>query len=95
MTATHSAPPSGRADHGNDHDGDRQTFELYGRRITHINNRDVQQLLAAVERAEVEEDGGIQQRVGRRAHDPVGELRGKIQLDLGDERLLFVGLLRP
>ena len=25
----------------------RQTFELYGHRITHINNRDVQQLLAA------------------------------------------------
>lgn len=46
MTTTHSAPPSGRA-HGSDHDGDRQTFELYGRRITHINNRDVQQLLAA------------------------------------------------
>lgn len=47
MTSTHSAPPRGRADHGSDHDGDRQTFELYGRRITHINNRDVQQLLAA------------------------------------------------
>ena len=47
MTTTHSAPPSGRADHGSDHDGDRQTFELYGHRITHINNRDVQQLLAA------------------------------------------------
>ena len=47
MTTTHSASPSGRADHGSDHDGDRQTFELYGHRITHINNRDVQQLLAA------------------------------------------------
>lgn len=46
MTTTHSGSPSGRA-HGSDHDGDRQTFELYGRRITHINNRDVQQLLAA------------------------------------------------
>jgi hypothetical protein len=47
MTSTHSAPPRGRADHGSDHDGDRQTFELYGRRIIHINNREVQQLLAA------------------------------------------------
>lgn len=51
MTATHSAPPSGRADHASDHDRDRdrdrQTFELYGHRITHTNNPDVQQLLAA------------------------------------------------
>ncbi|MEV5003926.1 DUF1173 domain-containing protein [Nocardioides sp. LML1-1-1.1] len=47
MTTTHSAPPTSRADHSNDHSGDRQTFELYGRRITHTNNPDVQQLLAA------------------------------------------------
>ena len=45
MTTTHSAPAPGRDDH--DHDRDRQTFELYGRRITHINNPDVQQMLAA------------------------------------------------
>ena len=47
MTTTHTAPAPARADHASDHDRDRQTFELYGRRITHINNRDVQQLLAA------------------------------------------------
>ena len=56
MTTTPtSAPPSGRADpnsahssgNNRDHAGDRQTFELYGHRITHTNHPDVQQLLAA------------------------------------------------
>jgi len=47
MTTTHSAPAPARADHASDHDRDRQTFELYGRRITHTNHPDVQQLLAA------------------------------------------------
>jgi len=46
-TTTHSAPAPARADHESDHDRDRQTFELYGRRITHTNHPDVQQLLAA------------------------------------------------
>lgn len=47
MTTTHSAPAPARADHASDHDRDRQTFELYSRRITHTNHPDVQQLLAA------------------------------------------------
>jgi hypothetical protein len=47
MTTTHTAPAPARADHASDHDRDRQTFELYGRRITHPNHPDVQQLLAA------------------------------------------------
>ena len=53
MTTTPaSAPATGRGDPHDPHDlhdhvGDRQTFELYGRRITHTNNADVQQLLAA------------------------------------------------
>jgi len=47
MTATHSAPVSARAEHPSEHAGDRQTFELYGHRITHTNNADAQQLLAA------------------------------------------------
>lgn len=47
MTTTHNAPAPARADHASDHDRDRQTFELYGRRITHTNHPDVQQLLAA------------------------------------------------
>lgn len=47
MTVTHSAPASARAEHTSEHAGDRQTFELYGHRITHINNPDAQQLLAA------------------------------------------------
>jgi hypothetical protein len=47
MTTTPtSAPPTGRGDPTRDHAGDRQTFELYGHRITHTNNPDVQQLLA-------------------------------------------------
>ena len=48
MTSTHSPNPgqTNGAD-GGEHAGDRQTFELYGRRITHTNNPDVQQLLAA------------------------------------------------
>ncbi|EON25005.1 hypothetical protein CF8_0904 [Nocardioides sp. CF8] len=33
--------------HTSEQAGDRQTFELYGHRITHTNNADVQQLLAA------------------------------------------------
>ena len=45
MTTTHSAPAPSRQDHASHHD--RQTFELYGRRITHTNHPDVQQLLAA------------------------------------------------
>jgi hypothetical protein len=47
MTTTQSAPAPGRADHTSEHAGARQTFELYGRRIAHTNNSDVQQLLAA------------------------------------------------
>jgi hypothetical protein len=47
MTTTHSTPPASRPDHSSDPPGDRQTFELYGHRITHTNNSDVQQLLAA------------------------------------------------
>ena len=46
MTTTQSPAP-GRADPTGEHAGDRQTFELYGHRITHTNNPDVQQLLAA------------------------------------------------
>jgi hypothetical protein len=47
MTTTQSTPASDRADHASEHAGDRQTFELYGRRIINTNNSDVQQLLAA------------------------------------------------
>jgi len=48
MTTTPtSTPATGRGDPTRDHAGDRQTFELYGHRITHTNNPDVQQLLAA------------------------------------------------
>jgi hypothetical protein len=51
MTTTQSAPAPGRAEPTNgrasEHAGDRQTFELYGRRITNTNKSDVQQLLAA------------------------------------------------
>lgn len=46
MTTTQSPAP-GRADPTSEHSGDRQTFELYGHRITHTNNPDVQQLLSA------------------------------------------------
>lgn len=47
MTTTHSASAPAQAEHTSEHGGDRQTFELYGQRITHINNADAQQLLAA------------------------------------------------
>jgi hypothetical protein len=47
MTTTHSPTPGTTGAGGGEHAGDRQTFELYGRRITHTNNPDVQQLLAA------------------------------------------------
>jgi hypothetical protein len=48
MTTTPtSTPATGRGDPTSDPAGDRQTFELYGHRITHTNNSDVQQLLAA------------------------------------------------
>lgn len=47
MTTTHSPTPGTTHAGGGEHAGDRQTFELYGRRITHTNNPDVQQLLAA------------------------------------------------
>jgi len=47
MTTTHSPTPGKTGATGGEHAGDRQTFELYGRRITHTNNPDVQQLLAA------------------------------------------------
>ena len=46
MTTT-QGPSPGRSDPTSEHPGDRQTFELYGRPITHTNNPDVQQLLAA------------------------------------------------
>ena len=47
MTTTPaSALATGRGD-PHENGGDRQTFELYGRRITHTNNADVQQVLAA------------------------------------------------
>ena len=47
MTTTPTnAQATGRGD-PNDHGSDRQTFELYGRRITHTTNPEVQQLLAA------------------------------------------------
>ncbi len=47
MTSTPTnATATGRGD-PSDHAGDRQTFELYGRRFTHTNHPDVQQLLAA------------------------------------------------
>jgi hypothetical protein len=46
MTTTQSPAPR-RADPTGEHAVDRQTFELYGHRITHTNNPDVQQLLAA------------------------------------------------
>jgi excisionase family DNA binding protein len=47
MTTTPTnAPATGRGD-PSDPAGDRQTFELYGRRFTHTNSPDVQQLLAA------------------------------------------------
>lgn len=46
MTTTQSPAP-GRADPTGEHAGHRQTFELYGHRITHTNNPDVQQILAA------------------------------------------------
>ncbi len=46
MTTTQSPAP-GRADPTGEHACDRQTFELYGHRITHINSPDGQQLLAA------------------------------------------------
>lgn len=46
MTTTPTtSPATGRGDPAH-HDGDRQTFELYGRRITHTNNPEAQQLLA-------------------------------------------------
>ena len=47
MTTTHSPTPGTTHAGGGEHAGDRQTFELYGRRITRTNNPDVQQLLAA------------------------------------------------
>ena len=47
MTTTPaSALATGRGD-PHENGGDRQTFEPYGRRITHTNNADVQQVLAA------------------------------------------------
>lgn len=47
MTTTPtSSPATGRGDPDR-HDHDRQTFELYGRRITHTSAPEVQQLLAA------------------------------------------------
>ena len=46
MTTTHDSRDTSRA-LTSDHAGDRQTLELYGHRITHTNNPDVQQLLAA------------------------------------------------
>ncbi|MCB0905793.1 MAG: DUF1173 domain-containing protein [Nocardioidaceae bacterium] len=46
MTTTPtSSPATGRGD-SQHHNGDRQTFELYGRRLTHTNNPEAQQLLA-------------------------------------------------
>jgi len=47
MTTTHSASAPAQAEHTSEHAGDRQTFELYGHRITQTNSADVQQLLAA------------------------------------------------
>ena len=50
MNATHQAhgaTATRPTAHGHGHDHDRQTFELYGRRITHANHPDVQQMLAA------------------------------------------------
>jgi len=48
MTTTPtSTPATGRGHPTSDPAGDRQTFEVYGHRITHTNNPDVQQLLAA------------------------------------------------
>jgi hypothetical protein len=46
MTTTQSNPEPAPADLDIEHDADRQTFELYGRRITSTSSRDVQQLLA-------------------------------------------------
>lgn len=47
MTTTHSASAPAQAEHTSEHGGDRQTFELYGHRITQTNSADAQQLLAA------------------------------------------------
>ena len=47
MTAKHSTQVSASAERSSEHVGDLQTFELYGHRITHANNSDAQQLLAA------------------------------------------------
>ncbi|GAA4127503.1 hypothetical protein GCM10022215_38030 [Nocardioides fonticola] len=47
MTTTPASAPATRRGDPHDHGGDRQAFELYGRRITHTNSADVQQLLAA------------------------------------------------
>ena len=44
MTATHSAQVSARANRSSEHVGDRQTFELYGHRITHTGLRDGSQV---------------------------------------------------
>ncbi len=46
MTTTQNPAP-GRADPTSERSGDRQSFVLNGHRITHTNNPDVQQLLAA------------------------------------------------
>lgn len=47
MTTTHGAQVLAGAERSSEHVGDRQTFELYGHRITHAKNADAQQLLAA------------------------------------------------
>src|SRR4051794_36568567 len=46
VTMTDEARVTGRAV-TSDHAGDRQTFEVYGHRITHTSDPEVQQLLAA------------------------------------------------
>jgi hypothetical protein len=47
MTTTQNTLGSARADHPGGHAEDRQTFELYGRRITSTTSSGVQELLAA------------------------------------------------